>query len=99
MNELIKKEKTQKFDFSIAADRRKILNLCFEEIYNHSLSEYTLSMRMFDKNTTGINLFIGEWGISGPQIKIKNIYKISPKKYKVIAIVNWYNSENNFLRK
>lgn len=99
LNELMKKGRTKNFDFSKTSDRRKILNLCYEEIYDKTISKYTLSMRMFDKNTTGVHLLVGEWGSSGPQINIKNIYKISSNNLKVVASVNWYNSVNDSSKK
>lgn len=94
LTELMKKGRSKNFDFSKTSDRRKILNLCYEEIYDKAINEYTLSMRMFDKNTSNIDLLIGDWGSSGPQIKIIKIYKISSNKYKVLSKINWYDSAN-----
>ena len=93
----MKKGRTKKYDFSKASDRRNILNLCYEEIY--SVGERVVSIRMFGENTNNIDLLVGDWGVAGPIIVIKKIYKIDSKKYKVVANVNWYNSDDNSSKK
>lgn len=97
LTELMKKGRTKKYDFSKASDRRNILNLCYEEIY--SVGERVVSIRMFGENTNNIDLLVGDWGVAGPIIVIKKIYKIDSKKYKVVANVNWYNSDDNSSKK
>ena len=97
LTQLMKKGRTKKYDFSKVSDRRNILNLCYDEIY--SVGERVISIRMFGKNTYDLELSIGDWGIAGPKIVIKKIYKINSNKYKVVANVNWYNSNNDSSKK
>ena len=97
LTELMKKGRTKKYDFSKASDRRNILNLCYEEIY--SVGERVVSIRMFGENTNDIDLLVGDWGCSWPEIKINKIYKMSSNKYKVSANVNWYDESENSSKK
>ncbi len=97
LTQLMKKGRTKKYDFSKESDRRNILNLCYDEIY--SLGERVVSIRMFGENTNDIELLVGDWGTAGPEIIIKKIYKSNSNKYKVVANVNWYNTDDNSSKK
>lgn len=97
LTQLMKIGRMKKYDFSKASDRRKILNLCYDEIYY--VGERVVSIRVFGENTNDLELFIGDWGLAGPEIVIKKIYKIDSNKYKVVANVNWYNSDDGSSKK
>ncbi len=97
LTELMKVGRTKKYDFSKASDRRNILNLCYDEIY--SVGERVVSIRMFGKNTNDIELLMGDWGCSWPEIKINKIYKMSSNRYKIVANINWYDESENSSKK
>lgn len=99
LTQLMKKGRTKKYSFSKASDRRNILNLCYEEIYNQGVGERATSIRLFGKTTSNIDLLIGDWGCAWPEIKIKKIYKTSSYNYKIVANINWFEEEKNASKK
>lgn len=83
------------YKFSKASTRQHIIKLSWEEIEDQNISKNELSKRLFGVSTPNIKLLIGQWGSSGPIIKIKYIYKISSYKYKIKTNLVWYDPIEN----
>ena len=79
------------YKFSNASERRHILNLNYDKIYETGKDIF--SKRLFGVETSNITPKIGQWGTSYPVIKVKSIYKSSTGKYKINTNLVWHNSE------
>lgn len=91
--------RTKSFDFSNKEDRKDILDLCYGEIFDKTITDRVLSLRIFGKTTPQIKFLKGNWGIAWPNNKIRKIYKISSDKYKVVLNINWFNTETNISKR
>lgn len=100
LEEKMKIGQKKKYDFSKESTRRYALNRCFNELNSQiyaGIDVKTLSKQIFGKSTTKVSFIEGDWGLAGPKIKIKKIYKQTLGKYTVKADVDWVvkNDFNN----
>lgn len=87
----MKAGKTKTYDFSKASARRYVTNMC--SAYYPRISANTVSKRLFGKSTSKLKEFLGDWGTAWPKIKVKKIYRLSSKKYRVDAQILWVEED------
>lgn len=88
----MKEKETKEFDFSKAADRKRIgAKVLFED----GADADTTSRRVFGVKTKGLKLQPGDWGTAWPELKKIKIEQGKDGLYEIRAKVVWVDFEEN----